>query len=118
MMQWNTLLKSLGFTDSEARIYLLSLETGPSSVQDLAKKAKVSRVTTYAVIESLKKHGLMSSVEKGKKTLYTAENPERLVSYVQSRMQVMQNTLREVESAIRATSYPMSRKYSAMVIPV
>ncbi len=100
MMQWNTLLKSLGFTDSEAKIYLLSLELGPSSVQDIAKKAKVSRVTTYAVIESLAKHGLMSSVEKGKKTLYAAESPDRLVSFMHTKMKEMENTLREVQSAI------------------
>ncbi|HEX9113717.1 MAG TPA: helix-turn-helix domain-containing protein, partial [Nitrospirota bacterium] len=64
MLQWNTLLRSLGFTDSESKIYLISLEMGPSSVQDIAKKADVSRVTTYAVIESLAKHGLMSTLEK------------------------------------------------------
>lgn len=100
MMQWNTLLKSLGFTDSEARIYLLSLEAGPSAVQDLAKKAKVSRVTTYAVIESLTERGLMSHVQKGKKTLYAAESPERLVSFVHTRVKQMESTLREVESLI------------------
>ncbi len=100
MMQWNTLLKSLGFTDNEAKIYLLSLETGPSAVQDLAKKAKVSRVTTYAVIETLSERGLMSNVQKGKKTLYAAESPERLVSFVRTRVMQMETTLREVESLI------------------
>lgn len=100
MTQWNNLLKSLGFTDSEARIYMISLEMGPASVQDIARKAKVSRVTTYAVIESLTERGLMSSVQKGKKTNYTAESPERLVSFVQSRMKEMESTLKEVEHGI------------------
>lgn len=100
MAQWTKLLKTLGFTDSESKIYLISLEMGPSSVQDIAKQADVSRVTTYAVIESLTKHGLMSSVQKGKKTYYTAEAPERLVAYVQTRMKNMESTLKEVESAI------------------
>lgn len=100
MAQWTKLLKTLGFTDSESKIYLISLEMGPSSVQDIAKQADVSRVTTYAVIESLTKHGLMSSVQKGKKTYYTAESPERLVSYVQTRMKNMEATLKEVETAI------------------
>lgn len=99
-MQWNALLKSLGFTESEAKIYLLSLEMGPSSVQDIAKKAKVSRVTTYAVIETLSERGLMSNVQKGKKTLYAAESPERLVSFVHARVKKMESTLREVESLI------------------
>src|SRR5438552_3905136 len=70
MVHWEKLLRSLGFTESEAKIYLLSLEMGATPVQDLAKKAKVSRVTTYTVIESLMADGLMSTVQKGKKNLY------------------------------------------------
>lgn len=99
-MQWNTLLKSLGFTDSESKLYLLSLEIGPTSVQDLAKKAKVSRVTTYAAIETLSGRGLMSSVQKGKKTVFAAESPERLISFVHTQVKQMESTLRDVESLI------------------
>lgn len=100
MTQWEKLLKSLGFTESESKIYLLSLEAGPAAVQDLAKKAKVSRVTTYAVIEQLMKDGLMSTVQKGKKQLYVAESPERLLSFVHSRVKTMEATLREIESSL------------------
>lgn len=101
MTQWKKLLKSLGFTESEAGIYLTSLEMGPSSVQDIAKRAHVSRVTTYAVIESLSERGLMSSVEKGKKHFFVAESPERLVSFVGTRVREMEATLKEVESSLQ-----------------
>lgn len=97
---WKQLLKALGLTESEAQIYLASLELGPASVQDLAKKARVSRVTTYAVIEHLNARGLMSSVEKGKKRLFAAESPERLVAVMQNRLQEMKTTLHEVEDAL------------------
>lgn len=100
MTQWKKLLKTLGFTDSEATIYLTSIELGPAPVQDLARRAKVSRVTTYAVIESLSERGLMSSVEKGKKKLFVAESPERLVSFVHGRVREMEATLKEVESTL------------------
>ncbi|MBP7006073.1 helix-turn-helix domain-containing protein [Patescibacteria group bacterium] len=97
---WSHLLKALGLSESEAAIYLAALECGPSSVQDLAKKAHVSRVTTYAVIETLSARGLMSSVEKGKKHLFAAESPERLVSRMQTRVKEMEATLHEVQDAI------------------
>lgn len=100
MTNWKILLKALGFSESEVIVYLSSLELGPASVQDLAKKAKVSRVTTYAVIESLASQGLMSSVEKGKKRLFVAEAPERLLSFSHSRVQQMSATLKEVESSL------------------
>lgn len=98
MTQWKKLLRSLGFSDSETTVYLASIELGQASVQDLAKAAGISRVTTYAVIESLTQQGLMSSVEKGKKKFFVAESPERLVSFVQSKVKKTEATLRELES--------------------
>ena len=71
-------LQKLGLSDKEAMVYLASLELGPAPVQVISRKAEVNRATTYVMIESLMQHGLMSSFEKGKKTMYTAEKPERL----------------------------------------
>ncbi len=71
-------LEKLGLSDKEALVYLASLELGPSPVQVIARKAEVNRATTYVMIEMLIQKGLMSTFDKGKKTLYTAEKPERL----------------------------------------
>lgn len=71
-------LEKLGLSDKEAMVYLASLELGPSPVQVIARKAEVNRATTYVMIENLLQRGLMSTFEKGKKTMYTAEKPERL----------------------------------------
>jgi sugar-specific transcriptional regulator TrmB len=100
MAQWKQILKSLGLTDSEITVYLLSLELGPVPVQEIARKAGVSRMTTYTAIESLTTRGLMSSLQKGKKMLYTAENPERLVSFVQNKITEVESTKREIEAAL------------------
>ncbi|MCR4278313.1 MAG: hypothetical protein NUV81_00175 [bacterium] len=100
MNNWKSTLRSLGFTESETNIYLASLKEGPSAVQDLAQRANVSRVTAYGAIESLMKSGLMSTMRKGKKTLYTAESPERLVAFVQTRVGDMEATLRDMKSSI------------------
>lgn len=100
MMHWKKMLKSLGFTDSEGEVYLLFLEMGPSAVHDVAKRAGVSRMTTYTAIESLTKRGLVSSVNKGRKTLYSAESPERLLSFVQTRVRDMETTLLEVQNTL------------------
>jgi len=72
-------LQKLGLSDKEAKVYLSSLELGPSPVQVIARKAGVNRATTYVMIESLIDRGLMSSFEKGKKRFFTAESPEQLM---------------------------------------
>jgi len=100
MAQWKQILKSLGLTESEITVYLLSLELGPVPVQEIARKAGVSRMTTYTAIESLSTRGLMSSLQKGKKMLYTAENPERLISFVQNKITEVESTKREIEASL------------------
>jgi vacuolar-type H+-ATPase subunit I/STV1 len=42
----------------------------------------------------------MSSVEKGKKRLFSAESPERLVSVIQTRVKEMETTLHEVQDSL------------------
>ena len=73
-------LQTLGLSEKEAKVYLSALELGASTVQNIAKKSGVNRATTYVQIESLKEKGLVSEFEKGKKTFYVAESPERLQS--------------------------------------
>ncbi len=83
-------------------MYLAALSMGPSPVQEIAKKAGVSRVTTYDVIGSMTEQGLMSSVTKGKRQYYAAESPERLTSVVTARVDTMKGTLQELKSNLNA----------------
>ena len=76
-------LQHLGLSDKEASVYMASLELGSDTVQEIAKRAEVKRANTYAVIEKLMGKGLMSSVEKGKKTLYQVEDPKQLLRLLQ-----------------------------------
>jgi sugar-specific transcriptional regulator TrmB len=73
-----TRLAEYGLSEKESLVYLAMLELGPASVQDIAKKAGVNRATTYVMLEALKRRGLMSTFEKGKKTMFVAESPDRL----------------------------------------
>jgi sugar-specific transcriptional regulator TrmB len=71
-------LVKVGLTEKEAKVYLAALELGPSTAQSIAAKATVNRPTTYVMIESLIKRGLMSSFEKGKKRFFVATEPTNL----------------------------------------
>lgn len=77
-----TELETLGLSQNEAKIYLASLKLGPATAQHLAAKATISRPTTYIMIESLVKRGLISSYFKGKKKLFMAANPNQLTYIV------------------------------------
>ena len=72
-------LKKIGFSDKEAKVYLALLELGEAGVQTIAKKSAVNRATTYVVLEELKKQGIVSTVEKDKKTVFVADAPRALL---------------------------------------
>ncbi len=71
-------LQNLGLSEKEAKVYMTALELGPDTAQNIAKQSGINRATTYVQVESLKEKGLMSEFEKGKKTFFVAESPNRL----------------------------------------
>ena len=87
-------------SDKEAKVYLASLELGPAPIAAIAKQASVNRPTTYVIIESLIKKGLMSSFDKGKKTFFSAESPERLLSLLRLKEKETQEQAREFETIL------------------
>jgi len=80
-----TELKNLGLSEKEAKVYLAALELGSSSVQKIGRKAGVNRATTYVMIESLIKRGLVSSFEQGKKRFFAATHPSQLVRLIRQK---------------------------------
>jgi len=90
-------LQKLGLSDKEAKVYLASMELGPSPVQAIASKAGVNRATTYVMIESLIGRGLMSSFEKGKKKFFTAESPLRLLSILHKEEAELKDKMKHLE---------------------
>lgn len=93
-------LEKLGLSDKEAKVYLAALELGPHSVQDIARKAGVNRATTYVMIEGLTQRGLMTSFERGKKRLFSAEPPDRLLSIVRVKEQELREREREFSQVL------------------
>lgn len=93
-------LQNLGLTESEARVYLANLELGPSSVLEITKQAKISRTAAYDAVEALKKRGLLSTIQKGKKTVYVAEDVDRLMSYLKERKTAFESQMEMLEKNI------------------
>lgn len=99
---FHALLVSAGLLPSEAKVYIAGRELGPSTAQHIAEKAKISRTATYEALELLKGRGLFSASSTGKKNLFVAEDPERLVSHLKNEEQRIQTTLKDVARSVDA----------------
>lgn len=95
---FSKLFLDLGLSQTETSVYLASLHLGPTSVQEIAKKARLSRTTAYESIALLQDRGLMSSYVHGKKKFFTAEDPERAVDHFRSRVGDLQS---KIEAFVR-----------------
>jgi len=93
-------LMEIGLNEKEAKVYLASLELGQSVVQAIANKAGVNRATTYFVIEGLMAKGLMSSFHQGKKQLFVATDPDRLVEILEEQERDMKRKSKELKKLI------------------
>lgn len=93
-------LTNLGLTDKEAAVYLACLELGASPAQPVAKKSKVVRATTYVILESLMKMGLVTKYKVGKKTLFSAETPRQLMRLLEQQEEVIETKQQNLESIL------------------
>lgn len=75
-MELREKLKILDLSIKEERV-LLVLQTGHSTVVDIAVHAKVSRPSVYDILKKLKRRGLVESkIRTGKKSWHVVENRE------------------------------------------
>ena len=79
-------LKQLDLSDAEAKLYLTLLQSGPTSVRDLAQTVDIKRTTTYFYIDQLVEKGLILKLVRGSKKLVAASEPENLKILVEEKL--------------------------------
>ncbi|KPJ85350.1 hypothetical protein AMJ57_03420 [Parcubacteria bacterium SG8_24] len=94
------ILQSLGLLDSEIDTYLAALENGPDTAIELAKLTGLSRQAVYTAIETLSKRGLMSSSLEGKRKMFAAEPPDKLLAYARRKDAEMHERVRDLERLV------------------
>lgn len=95
-----TQLEELGLSQKEARVYVASLMLGPSTVQKIADFSGIKRVTTYVILESLVNLGLASQSSKGKKTFFSAEEPNNLRRLLQKKEEQLKEQKQSFEDML------------------
>ena len=73
------LLKEIGLTDSEIKVYVALLEIGSSSKGPIVDKSGVASSKIYELLEKLMQKGLVSQVIKSNVKYFEAAPPKRLL---------------------------------------
>lgn len=111
-MELNKELAQFGLQYKEDDVYLSLLELGQASVAQIAKKAGIKRTTTYDVLASLIKKGLVRETIQGKKRLFYAEPPEKIGKLLEEKQKKLNELLPALNSIYNITgSKPKIRYY-------
>jgi len=105
-------LRKLGLTEKEVKIYLAGLELGPDSVQNIAKKAGLTRPTTYEIIRSLENKGLFAEAKEKKKNQFFAQSPEKILGILRIQKREIEEKEREFIRIIASleAKYPKEKE--------
>ena len=94
------ILKQLGFSEKEIKVYMALLKNGPSSVRTLAAASGINRGSTYDMLKSLKENGLVSFYHKDTKQFFVAEDPSALSKNLEHRIDNLEEVRGHLTQAI------------------
>jgi HTH-type transcriptional regulator, sugar sensing transcriptional regulator len=107
-------LINLGLNQKEAKVYLACIEHGTAVVSEIAKSASINRVTTYDILEKLKKKGLVSFFTKAKIKYFTPIDPELLVDEYEKRTDELRRALPKLKSLQGEINHPRVRYFEGL----
>jgi len=80
-----TTLKTYGFSDKEAKIYLIALELWASPASTIARQTWIKRVTVYTILKDLKSKWIVNSLEKKDTTYFSVVSPKVLLDILEQK---------------------------------
>jgi sugar-specific transcriptional regulator TrmB len=95
----NTLiLKELGLQEHEAMVYIELLQLGSSPASVLAKETGLKRTTVYPILKELTRKGFVSLFYKNSKRLYRAQQPQKISSYYERKLEAFNGIIPVLKS--------------------
>lgn len=106
-------LKQLGLNDREITLYHTLLALGPSSIRDIAAKAQINRGTSYETLKDLVSKGIVNYLPKGKRRIFQAASPDKLLDIAEERRLAIEQTLLDLKNDIIPALSQLKPKFNA-----
>lgn len=78
-------LQAYGFSDKEAKIYLVALELWSSPASTIARRSVINRVTTYTILNDLKRKWYVNEITKDNTKYYNTISPDILLKQLEQK---------------------------------
>lgn len=95
-----SLMKELGFSDGQVKVYSAILEIGISTLNKIQEKTGIERRNIYDILNKLIERGLVSYTEENGKRTYQCAHPNKISEEIKKK----QDSLHELKQQIPAIS--------------
>jgi HTH-type transcriptional regulator, sugar sensing transcriptional regulator len=90
-------LRDIGLTERETKVYLALIELGESTVGPIATKTKIQHAKIYPTLDKLIARGLVAFVTKSKTKHFQTTNPKQLLSMIKEKEEAIRSILPRLE---------------------
>ncbi len=94
------ILRKIGLTENEVKIYLDLLKSGTSTPYEISKRTNIYRVHIYDKLEQLINKGLATYVYKGAKKFFQATHPSKIKQYLEDKKKELEIQEEDVNSLL------------------
>ncbi len=94
------ILRKIGLTANEVKVYLQLLKSGTSTAYEIGKQTGIYRVHVYDKLEQLMDKGLVTHVYSGAKKYFQATHPTRIKQYLEDQKRALEVQEQEVDSIL------------------
>jgi HTH-type transcriptional regulator, sugar sensing transcriptional regulator len=108
-------LQKIGLSSKEAKLYIAGLQLGPGSIQGLSNASNIKRSTVYEIMEDLVGKNLFTISQKGKRRIFTAQEPDNLMLFLKQQENVLEQIMPDLEAIKNTdTKKPAIRIYEGL----
>ncbi len=99
-MENKLVLKELGLTDGEIKVYYSLFELGETTVGPISKKSRVTHAKVYPILEKLIEKGLVSHVVKDGRRNFSATHPNSILEFVNNKVRLLEEEKEKIKKII------------------
>lgn len=93
-------LRKLGFSEGEIKIYSAMLDLGATSINNIHEKVGIDRRNIYDILNKLIERGLVSYFDEDGKRIFRISNPEKIISYIEEKKAGLDEIKQEVNKIL------------------
>ena len=94
------MLRRVGLTDGETRVYLALLHLGQTAVGPVIREARVSSSKIYVLLDKLMQKGLATTVQQGGKRQFRVTSPRKIFDLLKARKEEIEQQEEEIQKIL------------------